>query len=144
MLPLGIPAECNSSAYIVLNEANRYWSYDDGSTYKYSDRGLIVSDKWYRFAGSAGTMMAPYCIPKTTCNTDNPIWLNGEHPSVAYQSVTTTACAHRYSSCCYTQYTAVIQNCSGFYVYKLKSPSGSYQRYCSVNGKSYSHHSFLD
>ena len=131
----GIPAECNSTTYIELNETNRYWSYDDGSSAYYCDSDTIVSDKWYRFTGAAGTMMAPYCIPKRTCNTYQPLWLNGAHPSVVYQSVARTACGHYSSSCCYRSYSVVVQNCSGFYVYRLRRPSGCHQRYCGVNGK---------
>ncbi|XP_078351512.1 polycystin family receptor for egg jelly-like [Oculina patagonica] len=130
----GIPAECTPSGYNELNESNRYWGNNDGSTYCDSDN--ITSNQWYRFTGDAGTMMATYCIPKSTCNTQMSGWIRGgDHPTVAYETVTRTACMHWSSSCCYTSYTVEIRNCSGFYVYKLKQPSGCDERYCGVNNE---------
>lgn len=128
-----IPTECTPSGYNELNEANRYWSYDDGNNY--CDADNITSNQWYRFTGDAGAMMAPYCIPQSTCNTDMTGWINGgDHPSTAYETVTRSACMHWSSSCCYASYSVEIRNCSGFYVYKLQKPSCN-QRYCGVKGK---------
>ena len=63
-------------------------------------------------------------------------WISGgDHPTVAYETVTRTACMHWSTSCCYNSYTIEIRNCSGFYVYMLKKPSDCDQRYCGVNGK---------
>ncbi|KAL9954021.1 hypothetical protein ACROYT_G041509 [Oculina patagonica] len=130
------PPECTQSgpsAYNILDEANRYWSHDEGATY--CDRYNIMNDKWYRFMGAAGTMMATYCIPEESCNAHMAGWISdGDHPSVAYQKVPRTACMHWSSSCCYLSYSIEITNCSGFYVYKLKEPTGCSQRYCGVNG----------
>ena len=130
-----IPAECTSSGYAELNEPNRYWSNDAGGT-KYCDFYAITSNQWYRFTGDAGTMMANYCIPKSSCNSDMAGWISGgSHPTVADGAITRTACMHWFSSCCYYAYTVEIRNCSGFYVYKLQQPGSCYIRYCGVKGK---------
>lgn len=131
----GTPAECTPSGYNELNESNRYWGHiDRRNTYCETDN--ITNNQWYRFTGDAGTMMAPYCIPQSTCNTQMSGWINGGgHPVIAYETVTRTACMHGHSSCCSTSYTVEIRNCSGFYVYKLKQPNGCDQRYCGVNSK---------
>lgn len=130
----GIPAECTPSGYQELNEASRYWSYDDGNVH--CDADNITDNRWYRFTGEAGTMMAAYCIPQSTCNTHMTGWIDGgDHPSTAYETVTRTVCMHWSSSCCYTSYSVEIRNCSGFYVYKLQKPSGCSERYCGVQGE---------
>lgn len=131
--PPSPPVECTSQGYTELNEASRYWAYDDGSTY--CDRNLIISDQWYRFTGAAGVMMASYCIPQESCNTQLAGWINGKHPTGPYELVSTTACMHWSSSCCYLSFPAAIRKCDGFYVYKLQEPTGCYERYCGVNGK---------
>ena len=127
--------ECISPGYTELTEANRYWSNNAGGT-RYCDHNSITSDQWYRFTGDAGTMMASYCIPKSSCNSDMAGWISGGgHPTVADGAVTRTACMHWFSYCCYYVYTIQIRNCSGFYVYKLKRPGSCYIRYCGVKGK---------
>ena len=133
------PAECRS--YVSLNESNRYWIYDDSNTY--CDKPIITSNQWYRFTGKAGTMMASYCIPQSTCNTQMVGWVSGNHPTVAYELVSGTVCMHGGSTCCHTRYPVDIRNCSGHYVYKLQQPSGCNQRYCGVNGKLILHYNIL-
>ena len=130
-----MPSECSSSVYNELNEANRYWSNNDPSVSTICDTDTIISDKWYRFTGDAGTMMATYCIPQSSCNTHRTAWVNGNHPNVAYALVSTTVCMHWSSLCCVKSYPVDIRNCSGYYVYKLQMPSSCYERYCGVNGK---------
>ena len=127
-----IPAECSPSGYNELNEANRYWTYNDGSVY--CDKDTITSNQWYRFTGDAGTMMATYCIPQSTCNTGMTGWISGGHPETAFETVSRSACMHWRTSCCFKSYSVDIQNCSGFYVYKLQKPSCN-ERYCGVKGK---------
>ena len=79
--------------------------------------------------------MAPYCIPQSTCGADMTGWISGDHPTIAYETVTRTVCMHWSSNCCYKYYSAEIRNCSGFYVYKLQMPSSCNERYCGVNGE---------
>ena len=84
-----MPAEC--TGYVELNEAERYWKQSTGN---FSCDNLIESGKWYRFTGAAGRMMATYCIPKGSCNSRAVGWIDGNHPSEAYQLVSATVCFH--------------------------------------------------
>ena len=81
--------------------------------------------------------MATHCIPRQSCNSRMVGWIGGgDHPTIAYQKVTRTVYMHHKSSCHYLSYPGTdIRNCSGFYVYKLKSTTTCFQRYCGVNGK---------
>ena len=122
-----MPAEC--SQYEELNETDRYWKHT-GSWYCDNH---ITSGQWYRFTGAAGTMMATYCIPKGSCDTRAPGWINGNHPSEAYQLVSATVCFHWNSNCCERSLPVQIRNCSGYYIYELQK-TGCHYRYCGVNG----------
>ncbi|CAH3116237.1 unnamed protein product, partial [Porites lobata] len=133
------PPECLSQGYTILNEANRYWNNEDGGPYCDRDPGNIVSNQWYRFDGAAGVRMASYCIPQQSCNTNNSGWVNGAHPHVKYERAFRDVCIHSGESCCSLSYPTEIRNCSGFYVYKLQQPNGCAQRYCGVNGETYSY-----
>ena len=79
-------------------------------------------------------MMAPYCIPKKSCITHGAGWINGSHPSEAYQLVSTNACFHFQSNCCLMSSPVQIRNCHGYYVYKLQKPEKCHYRYCGVKG----------
>ena len=129
-----VPDECTS--YNVFNEPGRYWS-STGHSMICDDNLASDHDGWYRFEGAAGIMMATHCIPIQSCNSHMAGWIGGgDHPSSAYQKVTRTAYMHYGSSCENVAYPETeIRNCSGFYVYKLQSVNGCYQRYCGVNGK---------
>ena len=128
-----IPAQCTSQRYNVLKESSRYWKNATNTTY--CDTDTIVSNQWYRFTGEAGTMMAAYCIPKSSCSTHRTGWINGTHPSAAYMTVSRTVCMHWSSKCCEKNYPVEITNCDGYYVYKLKRPTFCAERYCGVKGK---------
>ena len=123
-----MPAEC--TRYEELNEVERYWKHSTGN---FSCDNRIESGKWYRFTGAAGRMMATYCIPKGSCNSRAVGWIDGNHPSEAYQLVSATVCFHRNSNCCAWSRPVQIRNCSGYYIYKLKT-TGCLNRYCGVNG----------
>ena len=82
-------------------------------------------------------MMATYCIPKSSCNTDRTAWIDGDHPTAPYGLVSTTVCMHWGLDCCEKSYPIEIRKCHGFFVYKLQSPSSCSERYCGVNGKNY-------
>ena len=128
----GVPAECNS--YIDLDEPGRYWSNNSGSLICDEHDPKIVSNQWYRFTGGAGRMMAPYCIPQSSCSTHRSSWINGDHPTSLYATVTTTVCMHWSSDCCERSYPVGITLCDGYYVYKLQKPTACYERYCGVLG----------
>ena len=80
-------------------------------------------------------MMASYCIPKSSCSTHRSSWINGDHPTSLYATVTTTVCMHWDSDCCAVSYSVDITRCDGYYVYKLQKPTGCYERYCDVLGE---------
>ena len=79
--------------------------------------------------------MSSHCIPINTCNTDMVGWVSGSHPSSVFEMSWPSVCMHYTSSCCEKSYSITIRNCSEFYVYKLKAPSGCSERYCGVRGK---------
>ena len=79
--------------------------------------------------------MASYCIPKSSCSTHRSSWINGDHPTSLYATVTTTVCMHWGSDCCAVSYSVDITRCDGYYVYKLQKPTGCYARYCGVLGE---------
>ena len=126
-----IPTECNPSQYQELNESDRYWKHSAG---KLLCDNHIASGQWYRFTGAAGTMMATYCIPKKSCKTYFVGWINGNHPSEAYQLVSATTCFHWKLDCCAWSRPIRIRNCSGYYIYELQNLLFCHYRYCGVSG----------
>ncbi|XP_019624987.1 PREDICTED: uncharacterized protein LOC109470470 isoform X1 [Branchiostoma belcheri] len=108
---------CNS--YRVLNQP---WRSVDIPGYKGKcDNGF--NGEWYRFMSPAGTSM-PTQPPPTDyrCGTHAPIWMNGQHPSVADGEVSRQTCALWGSNPCVAGWTSPIRvkACSaGYYVYKL-------------------------
>ncbi|PFX12463.1 Uromodulin [Stylophora pistillata] len=129
-----VPAECSPCVYKELNEVYRYWRHVDHN-YLGCEGNTIIDGRWYRFTGDAGVMMATYCIPWSSCNTQMAGWINGSHPTKAYQLMSATVCFHGQVSCCHISSTVQIRNCSGFYVYNLQKPSGCNARHCGVNGE---------
>ncbi|CAH3171492.1 unnamed protein product [Porites lobata] len=125
-----VPSECNS--YIDLDEPGRYWGNNSGSVICDQRDPKFVNNKWYRFVGGAGRMMASYCIPKSSCSTHRSSWINGDHPTSLYTTVTTTVCMHWGSDCCERSYLVGITQCDGYYVYKLQKPTSCSERYCGV------------
>ena len=124
-----MPAEC--TRYEELNEVERYWKHSTGN---FSCDNRIESGKWYRFTAAAGRMMATYCIPKGSCNSRAVGWIDGNHPSEAYQLASATVCFHWNSNCCAWSRPVQIRNCSGYYIYKLQKTVFCLNRYCGVNG----------
>ena len=69
-----LPTECSPSQYQELNEADRYWNASV-KPYLACDKNFSTHGAWYRFTGAAGSMMAPYCIPKKSCITHGAGWI---------------------------------------------------------------------
>ena len=88
-------------------------------------------------------MMASYCIPKSSCSTHRSSWVNGDHPTSLYATVTTTVCMHWSSTCCERSYPVSITQCDGYYVYKLQRPTSCYERYCGVLGECSKKNTFI-
>ena len=125
--------ECSN--YNDINEADRAVENSDQSSVKCDN---TLQEGWYRFRGNAGNEMPESCPPKQRCGTHAPGWLNGNHPSVAEGAVQRQVCYHWSSGCCQWQNDIQVRNCSGYYVYRLKSPPACSLRYCvNHQGKKY-------
>ena len=114
------------------------WLLDHDRRYTYSSSTNRKCDNylsgWYRFGGAAGTKMLTSCYSRYRCNTDQPGYLSGSHPSVSDGKVSRTVYFHHYSYGC-THYSRTIQviNCADlYYVYKLNGVPSCNARYCSA------------
>ncbi|XP_078703605.1 uncharacterized protein LOC144928793 [Branchiostoma floridae x Branchiostoma belcheri] len=96
-----------------------------------------LTEGWYRFTGPAGTQM-PTVAPGAThlCGTFAPVWMNGQHPTVADGVVTRQACAYRDSNYhCAWRWDIQVAACpGGFYVYYLINTPTCNLGYCAENG----------
>ncbi|XP_078698216.1 oncoprotein-induced transcript 3 protein-like isoform X2 [Branchiostoma floridae x Branchiostoma belcheri] len=120
---------CNS--YTILNEAWR--SVNNNVRSQSCDRGF--RGEWYRFINPAGTSM-PTQRPQSThrCGTHAPMWMNGQHPSVADGEVSRQACAYWSGRPCRWSTTIQVKACSaGYYVYKLPRVNHCYLGYCGAS-----------
>ena len=117
--------EC--SDHMVIDDDSRRVS----STFTHYRCDYDLGEGWYRFLN--GKRMSTRCAKYRACNTDNPGWLEGEHPSVSVGRVTRKVCFGKKSSsscpCSIHTYITVL-NCGSFYVYKLK-PTRGCSRYCT-------------
>ncbi|KAL9973653.1 hypothetical protein ACROYT_G020134 [Oculina patagonica] len=120
----GLPTTSECSKYRFLNESNRAKTYHKLNQIK-CDKTL---SSWYRFGGEAGIQMAETCVSMLRCNTYEPGWLNGSHPSVADGAVERKVCFHVHQCCAWSTFITV-RNCGEFYVYKLK-PLKRCGRFC--------------
>ena len=117
--------------YKWLNESTRRYNY---SSNRYCDSSL---SGWYRFGGSAGSMMFSGCVRggMSRCGSYYPGHLTGGHPGVNDGIVERVVCfSHRsgyYDFCCYYRRTIKVLNCGTFYVYKLNGVPTCNSRYCS-------------
>ncbi|XP_032226261.2 uromodulin [Nematostella vectensis] len=123
-----MPSWCYS--YTQLTEADRHMNF--GNPNLKCDHAIITT-KWYRFMGSAGTRMPTSCVPMNRCNTAAPGWLNGAHPSATQGVMTRQVCFTFNGNCCAWSVSVGIQNCGGlYYVYRLAPPPICDLRYCGV------------
>ena len=121
-----VPSECAS--YTVLNETKRRETFGIGPGY--SDHTLIQG--WYRFKANGYTRMIDNCIPLYRCGGDFPGWLKGGHPSLADGIVERTACFHGMKMCCSRPTTIRVRECSGYYVYELRTSPSAKHVYCTT------------
>ena len=97
---------------------------------------------WYRFRGSAGTMMPTSCVPTYKCGTDAPGWLQGRHPSTSEGAIQAKVCFHWGSNCCQWSSSIRVRNCGSFYVYQLVGSPECTLRYCGNGAQSKGRSSF--
>ena len=86
--------------------------------------------------------MASSCPPMQRCGTHAPGWLNGSHPLVAEGAVQRQVCFHWSGGCCQWQNNIQVRNCSGYYVYRLKSTGFCSLPYCGSRGGKYQYNYF--
>ena len=86
---------------------------------------------WYRFQGAAGTKMVTTCPPVNRCDTTFPVWLSGDHPTMAEGKVARKLCIHKPGNCCYSSFKILVKNCSSYYIYRLFYVGDCDTRYCS-------------
>ncbi|CAH1253979.1 OIT3 [Branchiostoma lanceolatum] len=103
----------------------------------FCDRGLTAG--WYRFTGPAGDRL-PTVSPGSLlrCGTTAPVWMNGEHPTIADGVVTRQACAFwtfwNIVEPCYNSWNIKVTSCpGGFYVYFLTPTPDCSHAYCVEN-----------
>ena len=117
----------------VLNDRQRAAGVHRGNTLK-CDQKDLVTPKWYRFTGAAGTQMPTSCVPKHYCGTHAPGWLSGSHPTRVGQVANAKVCFNWGGSCCHWSANIQIKKCNNFFVYKLARTPVCWLRYCGNAG----------
>ncbi|XP_072272969.1 uromodulin-like [Pyxicephalus adspersus] len=123
------------SNHIILDDpwrstsnVHNYYDYSNFYDWVHCDNNL---NGWYRLKGEYGQHMPEFCVPKYSCGTHAPMWMNGQHPSVNDGIVKRTACANWNEDCCLWSNTISVKKCSeGYYVYKLQGTPACYLSYC--------------
>ncbi|XP_019646874.1 PREDICTED: oncoprotein-induced transcript 3 protein-like [Branchiostoma belcheri] len=118
------------SNYITLSDAWRNVQDVNSGNADRCDSGF--AGEWYRFTGSAGNAMPTAAPPDVyRCGTDAPMWMNGQHPTLADGEVSRQACAYWSGNTCNWQTTIQVRACSaGYYVYKLPAAPACSLTYC--------------
>ncbi|XP_040211797.1 uromodulin-like, partial [Rana temporaria] len=124
------------STYTVLNDpwrsTSNTYNYNYGDywyNWYHCDYGL---SGWFRFKGEYDQQIPEHCVPRSSCGTTTPIWMNGSHPTGSDVIVDRTACSNYYDGCCTHPFNISVKMCpGGFYVYKLQSPPSCNFAYCT-------------
>ena len=123
--------------FFLADVCQKYRNLTDG-TRKHDH--VTVSSKcdfplngWYRFQGAAGTKVVTTCPPERRCDTDYPVWLKGNHPTVAEGAVVRVFCIHRDGDCCKSSVNIQVKNCSSYHIYYLVNTGSCNTRYCSTD-----------
>jgi hypothetical protein len=148
---------CYGTHYKTINDPRRSTGYDVSSSNNtrnhLCDRHLLQDNAWYRFSSEAGGEL-PTTRPKLgSCGTYIPIWMNGSHPAIEDGIVARKACANVFPFGCGYSYNIHVRNCSGYYIYQLKTPANCVLAYCAgklsciyrvyYNSENYMHLSFV-
>ena len=141
--------KCNISIqctnHKMLNETSRHYTqpYGNGECDRIGDSDKSPQwsgDGWYRFTGAAGTKMATKkeVTKKYICGTAAAGHLDtDEHPDLAEgQSQDQKVCFHGSEGQCHRSTTVKIQECKGFYIYKLPNTPSCNWRYCGAGNNS--------
>ncbi|CAB4002965.1 onco -induced transcript 3 -like [Paramuricea clavata] len=132
------PGNCYGTHYKTINDPRRSTGYDvsaaNHTRNHLCDRHLLQDNAWYRFSSEAGGEM-PTTKPKLgSCGTYIPIWMNGSHPTIEDRIVARKACAYvpfAFPFGCGYSYNIHVRNCSGYYIYQLKTTAHCILAYCA-------------
>ena len=119
-------AACQTA--IVLKDAWRKKSNRDQSNVRCDQSTLSVG--WYRIDASIGGKLPETCVPKLSCGTHAPGWLQGTHPTVVGVEVSDTVCFHWGSNCCNWNAAVKVVNCGAYYVYYFNRTPVCSLAYC--------------
>ena len=137
----GLPSQCRD--YKTLNETSRHYTkpVNYGSpkcdmTGHSNTSPQWRGEGWYRFTGAAGTKMATKsevtrdgaCVTGASGHLDT-----NTHPDLlSGQSQDQKVCFYYHGTQCWRSTTVTIQECEGFYIYKLPNTPLCYNRYCGA------------
>lgn len=85
-----------------------------------------------RFGGGAGNKMRTSCGSADTYAAHAPGWIDN-NPTSDAGKVTKKVCFNHHSTCCKWSINIEVENCGGYYVYKLSQTpvgTGCDTRYC--------------
>ncbi|XP_076084789.1 von Willebrand factor D and EGF domain-containing protein-like isoform X2 [Mytilus galloprovincialis] len=104
-----------------------------------------VAEGWYRFQPNGTDVTMPMsCVEPNHCGTVIPIWFQGVLPKVQDGATLGKGCLNHGkgavlqviyggTQCCHEPKDICIQNCGGYYVYRLTRVSGCSTAYCAGN-----------
>ena len=123
-----LPPECQNP--LLLDEADRAASFNDGPAgVQKCDK---TGNKWYRFAGAAGTKMPSAPPPIWSCGTDAPGWMKDYLPEVEDGQVASEVCFAWIGNGCMWKQAITVRNCGDYYVFRLPDPPETCLRYCGA------------
>ncbi|XP_069129198.1 uncharacterized protein [Argopecten irradians] len=95
----------------------------------------ILSTKWYRLVGDAGSDLTndSSVLVDDGCGTSYQLWMNGTIPEVSEGAVDRQICMRTIFSICHSSFTIKVKNCCSYQVYQLKSATNCPQAYCVSN-----------
>ena len=77
--------------------------------------------------------MVTTCPPIKSCDADYPVWLSGDHPTVAEGTVKRKVCIKTYEDCCEKFFDIDVKSCGSYYIYNLIHPGSCNARYCGTD-----------
>ena len=127
---VSLPTQCY--AYGSLTDVYRRYSNGYSCCYSPYDDSSTLPSGWYRISGSAGTELYSSVITTTSrCGASYPGYFNGTFPSTAGALSTGNVCFYTGSTCGYSLSPISVLNCSGFYIFYLRSTSSTSYKYCT-------------
>ncbi|XP_067042015.1 von Willebrand factor D and EGF domain-containing protein-like [Acropora muricata] len=95
----------------------------------------LLSAGWYRFTSFGGTKMPETPVTDYHCGTQEPIWLQGRHPTEREGNVARKACISSFGNTCRDSTTINVKRCPGnYFVYYLRPLYYCATAYCAGFG----------